>query len=182
MPSLIDIRRRIRAVKNDAADHQGDEDGRGVAPAPGARSHRRGPAVLARGCCAVLLQPGRARRSVGAPAARGPRRHPAGRPHPARGRHGRQGAGRRLQRQRDQGGRPPSSAQRKGQRVSLGAGRPQGPRLLPAARLHDAARDGEHLHASRLRRRRGDRQAVDRGLRRRQRSTRSTSSTTSSSR
>jgi hypothetical protein len=32
MPSLIDLRRRIRAVKVDAADHQGDENDRGLAP------------------------------------------------------------------------------------------------------------------------------------------------------
>ena len=54
MPSLIDIRRRIRSVQEHAADHQGHEDGLGGEAAPRAGPRDRRASLRAR-CCAQML-------------------------------------------------------------------------------------------------------------------------------
>ena len=79
MPSLIDIRRRVRADQVDAADHEGHEDGLVVEAAPRAGAHRAQPAVRA-GDAARVQQPGDARRRRRASAAAG---RPAGGAHAA---------------------------------------------------------------------------------------------------
>ena len=93
----------------DAADHEGDEDGRRVEAAPRAGAHPAGAAVRDRDA-ARAEQPGDARRSVAAPAAR----------RAAGAARGRQGAAvrhlrgprpvRQLQHQRDQGAPARSSS------------------------------------------------------------------------
>ena len=91
---------------------------------------------------------------------------------------------RQLQRQRHQGrgGVHHQPAEGRRARSGAGAGRPQGPRLLHAPRLRRALRGSRPLPEPEVGARAGDREHGDQGIPRGRMSARSTSSTTSSSR
>ena len=165
MPSLIDLRRRIRAVKK---TQQITKAMKMVAASKLRRAQERiieRAAVRACRCSACS-------RSVASRV--DPSIHPlltraraaAGQPHAADRRHRRQGAVRQLQHQRHQG-RGAASSSTSAAAVHARPGRPQGPRLLRPPRLRRAVRAGRHLpeaalrgRAARSRRRRSTRSST----------------------
>ena len=180
MPSLIDIRRRIRAVKSTqqitkamkmvAASRMRRAYERIVNTRPFSKQmlrvlHRLASRVDATG------HPLLADRDVNCP----------GRPVAADRRVGRQGPGRQLQLQRHQGRR---HLHRRAARAAdrAGAGGPQVPRLLPPPRVRRAQRARRDLLAASTRRTRAPSARRPSRTSPRARSTASSSSTTSSSR
>ena len=166
MPSLIDIRRRVRAVKSTqqitramkmvAASKLRRSQDRVIAARPFAQQMLR---VLN-----SLASRVEAERAPAAGAA-GRRRRPA---HAAHRDHGGQGAVRQLQHQRHQG----RVAVRQGWSRSPGGARPprpQGPRLLQAPRIRRPLRGRRPVRVPAVLARPGDREAGDRGVRRRPR-------------
>ena len=142
MPSLIDLRRRIRAVKN---TQQITKAMKMVAASKLRRAQERDHerAAVRAADAARPRQRGGARRSVGASAAGGPRA--AARQQDARHRRvGRQRAVRQLQHERHQGGRRALSPASQ-QPCELESGRPQGPRFLRPPRVRGAVRADRHL-------------------------------------
>ena len=182
MPSLLDIRRRIRAVKS---TQQITKAMKMVAASKLRRAQERiqHARPFATADAARAEQPGLARRSVGASAAR--RAHGAARRRPGAAvrDHRRPRPVRQLQHQRHQGGRRRSSPSTPDRAGGARPGRPPRPRLLRPARVRGPLRAGQPVRAScSSRTRRTIAQTGDRGVRRAARSTASTSSTTSSSR
>ena len=179
MPSLIDMRRRIRAVKSTqqitkamkmvAASKLRRAQERVVAARPFASEARRVLASLA-----TRVDPARAP-AARAAAGRGARADAAHRDHvgprPLR----------QLQHEHRQGGRRVPARQPRPRGLAR-PGRPQGPRSARAPRLPGALRAHEPAEGDSLRRGGGDRGTRGEGLHRRARSTASTWSTTSSSR
>ena len=119
----------------DAANHQGDEDDRGVAPEAGAGPRHRSAPV--RPAHAEGVEPSRgACRGGCAPVAADP--GPGERPHAAHRDHRRSRVERELQLQRDQGCQP-VHRRRGGTPGGARVDRPQGPRFLPAPQLRRAS-------------------------------------------
>ena len=134
MPALIDIRRRIRSVKNT------QQITKAMKMVSAAKLRRAQEAMFAarpyaRKMMEVLNSlAARAKPDV-APAAAGARR----RPRAAGGGHRGQGAVRRLQRQHHPHRRALPRASARARSCALGPGGPQGPRLLPAPRATRSA-------------------------------------------
>ena len=165
MPSLIDIRRRIRAVKN---TQQITKAMKMVAASKLRRAQERDrqrAAVRAADAARARTAWPRASITIGAPAARASR-DAERRPHAADRHHRRHGPVRQLQHQRHQGRQRCSLSETPAAAGRARPGRPQGPRLLPPPRLRRPLR-GRRASSSALTL---DARAGDRATRRSRRS------------
>ena len=163
MPSLIDIRRRVRAVKS---TQQITKAMKMVSSSKLRRAQER--IVKSRPYAKEMLRVfnNLATRTENADASAVERRSGVG-PHAADRDHRRSRPVRQLQHQRRQGGAAVHARAAQGSagpRRGDGAGRPQGPRLLHAPRLRRALRRGRPLPEREVGARAGDRADGDQGI------------------